>query len=230
MPVFRLTDELIFPPPSLAEPDGLLAVGGDLTPERLLLAYSMGIFPWFNDGDPPLWWSPDPRCVLNPKGVKISRSLAKVLRKGVFDVTFDKAFGQVISACASLRRKTGEGTWITPKMEEAYLRLFALGYAHSVECWCDGALAGGLYGVSLGRCFFGESMFHRVRDASKVAFVALSRETERQGYELIDCQITNPHLISLGAEEIPRGTFLKRLAEGVGLAFSQEPSGSFGGR
>lgn len=212
-PLFRLTKDLLFPPPELAEPDGLLAVGGDLSAERLLLAYSMGIFPWFNEGDPPLWWSPDPRCIIEPHAVHISRSLAKTLKKGLFDISFDRAFAEVISACSDLRRE-GEGTWITPEMETAYERLHDLGYAHSVECWRDGELVGGLYGVCLGRCFFGESMFHRITDASKLAFVALCEEAREKRFELIDCQLPTPHLKSLGAREISRTEFLLRLQRG----------------
>jgi leucyl/phenylalanyl-tRNA--protein transferase len=213
VPVYRLIDQLAFPPPELAEPDGLLAVGGDLSPARLLLAYSMGIFPWFNDGDPILWWSPDPRCILDPCGLHVSRSLARTLRRGAFRVTIDRAFAAVIDACAEGRRN-GAGTWITPAMREAYCRLHALGHAHSVEAWRGEELAGGLYGVCLGRCFFGESMFHRVADASKVAFVTLARHLAARGFELLDCQLPGPHLASLGAREIPRAEFLARLRRG----------------
>ncbi len=214
MPVYQLIDQPVFPPPQLASPEGLLAVGGDLTPRRLLLAYSMGIFPWFNEGDPLLWWSPDPRCILEPDGLNVSRSLAKVLRQKVFSVSFDQAFREVITSCAQLRAQGGEGTWITPQMLEAYCRLFEMGYAHSVECWQGGALVGGLYGMCLGRCFFGESMFHRVSNASKVALVALARNLAQRNFELIDCQLPTAHLESLGAKEIPRAAFLHRLQHG----------------
>jgi leucyl/phenylalanyl-tRNA--protein transferase len=221
VPVFSLIPQLVFPPPDLAEPDGLLAVGGDLSPARLLLAYSLGIFPWFNAGDPLLWWSPDPRCILEAEELHVSASLAKVLRRGIFSVTFDRCFPEVISACAEGRR-AGGGTWITPEMEAAYCRLHEMGFAHSVECWRDGELVGGLYGVSLGRCFFGESMFHRVSDASKVAFVTLVRTLSERGCELIDCQMPNPHLASLGARGISRQDFLERLRRG-GVAPSVRP-------
>ncbi|MBE0596007.1 MAG: leucyl/phenylalanyl-tRNA--protein transferase, partial [Desulfuromonadales bacterium] len=182
MPVYQLIDQPVFPLPALAEPDGLLAVGGDLSPARLLLAYSTGIFPWYNEGDPILWWSPDPRCIFEPAEVRISRSLAKTLRRGTFSVTYDRAFAEVIAACAKTRRE-GEGTWLSPSMQAAFIRLHELGYAHSVEVWCEGTLAGGLYGVGLGRCFFGESMFHRVTDASKVAVVTLARRLGERGFE-----------------------------------------------
>ncbi len=212
MPVYRLSQQLLFPSPELAEPGGLLAVGGDLSPRRLLLAYSLGIFPWFGDDEPLLWWSPDPRCVLYPSEVRISRSLAKVLRQERFRVSFNEAFGEVVAACAISRRRQ-PGTWITQEMRTAYGRLHRLGYAHSVECWWGDELVGGLYGVALGRCFFGESMFHRATDASKVALVALARRLVELGWPLIDCQLPNPHLSSLGAVEIPRREFLQRLRE-----------------
>lgn len=214
MPVYRLIDQLVFPAPELAEPDGLLAVGGDLSPRRLLLAYSMGIFPWFNAGDPILWWSPDPRCILEPGRLTVSRSLAKLLRRETFSVTFDRAFREVITSCAQVRQSGGEGTWITGEMLEAYCRLHEMGFAHSVECWQGEGLAGGLYGVCLGRCFFGESMFHRAANASKVAFASLAHRLEAQGFELIDCQLPTLHLKSLGAGEIPREEFLRRLRQG----------------
>jgi leucyl/phenylalanyl-tRNA--protein transferase len=219
MPVFRLPQQLVFPDPQLAEPEGLLAVGGDLSPPRLLLAYTMGVFPWFNEGDPILWWSPDPRCILEPGGLKISRSLGRVLRRGEFSITFDRAFDQVVDNCAGLRRKSGEGTWITAEMAAAYCRLHELGYAHSVEAWKDGRLAGGLYGVMLGSCFFGESMFFRVANASKAAFATLVRRLEALGCALIDCQLHSGHLESLGAILTPRHEFLKKL-----LAAGVEPT------
>lgn len=227
MPVYQLIDQPVFPPPVQAEPGGLLAVGGDLTPPRLLLAYSTGIFPWFNEGDPILWWSPDPRCILEPAQVRVSRSLAKVLRRGTFRVTYDRAFAEVIAACARERRGGGEGTWITPAMRAAFIALHELGYAHSVEAWCDGELAGGLYGVCLGRCFFGESMFHRVTDASKVALVTLAGELQRRDFELIDGQLPSPHLTSLGARQIPRKQFLQRLRDGGVLPSTRPPISPF---
>jgi leucyl/phenylalanyl-tRNA---protein transferase len=211
MAIFRLTKNLRFPPPEYADPDGLLAIGGDLAPERLLLAYRMGIFPWYADDTPILWWSPDPRLVLFPAELRVSRSLRRVIAKGAYTVTIDRAFRAVIEQCAALRRENQEGTWIVPEMEQAYCRLHTLGYAHSVECWNDGNLAGGLYGVALGRVFFGESMFSRQTDASKVALVHLVNTLRSKGYEMIDCQVTTRHLQSLGAREIPRREFLKRL-------------------
>jgi len=223
MPVYRLNDRLIFPPPEFAEPEGLLAVGGDLSPSRLLLAYSMGIFPWFSEEEPILWWSPDPRCVLAPAELKISRSLAKTLRQDRFRVGFNEAFPAVVAACADSRRGQGAGTWITGNMQQAYDRLHRLGFAHSVECWQGDELVGGLYGVCLGRCFFGESMFHRATDASKVALVALARRMEEKGWPLIDCQLPNPHLVSLGAKEIPRREFLRHLRSS-GVAPDPVPS------
>lgn len=227
MPVYRLNEQLLFPPPEWAEPDGLLAVGGDLSPARLLLAYSMGIFPWFNEGNPILWWSPDPRCVLEPDGIRISRSLHKTLRQQKFRISFNQAFPQVIAACAETRRKNEPGTWITGSMRNAYERLHELGFAHSVECWQGEELAGGVYGVCLGRCFFGESMFHRHRDASKVALAALARHMETRGWELLDCQLPNPHLLSLGAREISRSEFLTRLRRGGVVASPRQTPPTF---
>jgi len=214
VPVFALSQDLCFPSPELAEPDGLLAVGGDLRPERLLLAYSMGIFPWFNPGDPLLWWSPDPRCVLEPAHLHISGSLRKDLRRGRFSVTFNGAFAKVIASCAEVREECGEGTWLGQEMIDAYLHLHQLGFAHSVEVWRGRDLVGGLYGVALGRCFFGESMFHRQSNASKVGMANLARHLAEKEFELIDCQLPNPHLFSLGAKEISRPDFLNRLRRG----------------
>ncbi|MCX5770593.1 MAG: leucyl/phenylalanyl-tRNA--protein transferase [Candidatus Hydrogenedentes bacterium] len=211
MPVFRLSQEIVFPPPDLAVREGLLAVGGDLSPARLLLAYRSGIFPWYDEGEPILWWSPDPRMVLLPAQFHVSRRLARTLR--AFNVTWDTAFWEVIEACARAPRPGQDGTWIMPEMIEAYTRLHDLGYAHSVECRQDGRLVGGLYGVSLGRCFFGESMFHEVSDASKAALAALVQRAIEWGFGLIDCQVPNPHLVNLGAREIPRSKFLKLLEQ-----------------
>ena len=200
-----------FPDPRDGPVDGPLAVGGDLSPERLLAAYDHGIFPWFDDDRGPLlWWSPDPRAVLFPEHLKVSRSLARRLRRGNYSVTMDTAFEAVVSGCAGPRR-TESGTWITPAMRAAYGGLHALGFAHSVEAWDDAGLAGGLYGVSLGRMFFGESMFSDRTDASKVALVALVRQIVGWDFELIDCQLPNAHLTSLGARAIPRDAFLDRL-------------------
>jgi leucyl/phenylalanyl-tRNA--protein transferase len=204
-------ESVAFPDPSFAleDPNGLLAAGGDLTADWLLTAYAEGIFPWFNDDrGPVLWWSPDPRAVLRPDQLDVSRSLAKRIRNGGFHVTMDEVFADVVAGCAAPRRD-GEGTWITPRMRQAYLELHRLGYAHSVEVWQDGELAGGLYGVSLGRMFFGESMFSRIRDASKVALYHLARQLERWGFTLIDCQVMNEHLRSLGVREMPRCEFLE---------------------
>src|SRR5919109_973059 len=169
MPIFRLVEDPIFPPPDYADPSGLLAVGGDLSSERLLEAYRQGIFPWYSDDQPLLWWSPDPRLILELSQFRVSRSLRRTLRKRTFEVTFDRAFDEVIKACASTPRTGQRGTWITEEMQEAYIRLYGLGFAHSAESWFEGELVGGIYGVSLGRCFFGESMFHLMSDASKVA-------------------------------------------------------------
>jgi leucyl/phenylalanyl-tRNA--protein transferase len=215
MPVFSLSHKLAFPPVHLATEEGLLAVGGDLSPERLILAYKNGIFPWYNPGEPILWWSPDPRLVLFPGELHISRSLRRLLRKGRFQVTFNTRFRQVIAACARAKRPAGEGTWITAEMEEAYCRLNDMGFAHSVEAWQEGRLVGGLYGIALGRCFFGESMFTGVSNASKVAFVTLVKRLEALDFELIDCQVHTQHLISLGAREIPRKEFIRRIQAGL---------------
>ncbi len=212
MPVYQLLPEVsLFPPTEEAEDDGLLAVGGDLSKERLLAAYSKGIFPWYEVGQPILWWSPDPRLVLTPETLKISRSLRKVLRKQQFEIRFDTAFEKVIKACADVRTEQGEGTWIIPEMQQAYTELHQDGFAHSVESWLDGELVGGLYGISLGQCFFGESMFSTRNDSSKVALVALVEFSREVGIRMIDCQMTTPHLLSLGASEIQRKEFLKNL-------------------
>jgi leucyl/phenylalanyl-tRNA--protein transferase len=190
----------------------LLAAGGDLSPERLLEGYRLGIFPWFSEGDPILWWSPDPRMVLFPSELKVSRSLGKTLRNLRYEVRFDSAFGEVIASC-SAPRKGAPGTWIGDAMVDAYLELHRLGYAHSVETWIDGGLGGGLYGVALGGVFFGESMFSRVRDASKIALAALVARLRAEGFGLIDCQMHTRHLESLGAREIPRSRFSRLLEE-----------------
>jgi len=201
-----------FPPVdrALRDPNGLLAAGGDLSPERLLDAYARGIFPWFGDDDPLLWWSPDPRMVLVTDDLRISRSLRRVLRSGRFQVTMDTAFAEVMAGCAEPRAEQ-DGTWITRDMTEAYARLAALGFAHSVEAWSDGTLAGGLYGVAIGRMFFGESMFSRVSDASKVALVHLVRQLQRWGLPMIDCQMSTPHLASLGARDVARADFVREV-------------------
>ena len=211
MPIYQLTNDLAFPPAHYAERDGLLAVGGDLSVERLLLAYRSGIFPWYSEGDPLLWWSPDPRLVFVPREFHVSRSLQRVIRSGRFTVTMDTAFPEVIAACADTRGPGRDGTWILPDMQRAYCALHEAGYAHSVECWNAGALAGGLYGVSLGAAFFGESMFSRVSNASKVALAALIRHAIGWNFHFIDCQMTTDHLLSLGAREISRRQFLRNL-------------------
>jgi len=195
---------------ALREPDGLLAVGGCLSQNRLLNAYRHGIFPWYNPGEPVLWWSPDPRLVLFPDKLVISRSLHKTLRKNIFIVTFDQAFNEVVAACAD-PRKDSVGTWITTEINAAYNQLHQAGFAHSVEAWLDGELVGGLYGVALGQVFFGESMFHTQTDASKTAFVTLVQQLKSWGYQLIDCQVHTKHLASFGAVEISRDYFIKLL-------------------
>lgn len=216
MPVFRLSSEILFPDPSLAEEDGLLAVGGDLTPDRILRAYAEGIFPWFNEGSPILWWSPDPRLVLFPEELHVSASLARTMRRGSFRVSADTAFGQVIRGCARSRRSGQSGTWITEEMIEAYEELHRIGFAHSFEAWTGDVLAGGLYGVAIGGAFFGESMFSERADASKVAFARGVEFLGSSGIELIDCQVRTDHLVRLGAREIPRTHFLDLLDDLVG--------------
>jgi leucyl/phenylalanyl-tRNA--protein transferase len=210
-----LTNDLVFPPPALAQKDGLLAVGGDLSVERLLLAYQMGIFPWYSEDVPLLWWSPDPRLVLYPDELHVSKSLQKVIKKGIFQITMDTAFRQVMTACAQIDRPAQDGTWILDEMIEAYCRLHEVGYAHSVEVWHNRELAGGLYGISLGRCFFGESMFSRQSNASKVALYSLVTYIKQFQFDLIDCQVTTDHLVRLGAREIPRAQFLSELADSL---------------
>ncbi len=213
-----------FPPVSaaLTEPAGLLAAGGDLAPARLLAAYRRGIFPWYEDGQPILWWSPDPRCVLFPGDLKLSRSLRRRLRRGDFDITFDRAFDAVIRACAEPRPASG-GTWITNDMSDAYSRLHRLGWAHSAEVWQHGRLTGGLYGVAIGRVFFGESMFSRATDASKAALASLVHALQPLGYELIDCQLPSAHLESLGARSVPRSEFLELLERWCETAIEPPP-------
>jgi leucyl/phenylalanyl-tRNA--protein transferase len=214
----RLPSATFFPPveSALRDPNGLLAMGGDLSLERLLDAYRHGIFPWFNPGEPILWWSPDPRMVLEPQAIRVTRSLAKRIRNSGFELRVDSDFSEVMRACAA-PRADAFGTWISPAMVAAYTRLFEAGYAHSVETWHDGVLVGGLYGVAIGRMFYGESMFSREPDASKVALVQLARQLERWGFGLIDCQMETPHLSSMGARTMPRAVFTARLAELVNL-------------
>jgi leucyl/phenylalanyl-tRNA---protein transferase len=211
VPVFLLSDTIDFPPAHLATKDGLLAVGGDLSEKRLILAYRMGVFPWFSEGDPILWWSPDPRLVLYPSEIKISRTLQKVIKKNVFSITMDLAFDEVITQCAEVRLQNKQGTWIVKDMIDAYCRLHRAGFAHSVEVWQDGEMTGGLYGVSLGKSFFAESMFHRVSNASNVALVKLAKYLSELSFDLIDCQVATEHLIRFGARKIPRKLFLNQL-------------------
>ena len=210
MAIFALGDEHIFPAPHLAESTGLLAVGGDLSPARLLLAYSCGIFPWNHPEDPILWWSPDPRCILEPEDLHISRSMSKKQRQGQFTITFDRDFDTCIQKCSTADERENS-TWISPQIISAYRTLHDLGYAHSVECWRGNDMVGGLYGLAIGRCFCGESMFHTLTDASKLSFIALVEALKPLGYLMIDCQLPTDHLHSLGAKDVPRELFLKKL-------------------
>lgn len=206
-----LTEDLHFPPVEMATEDGLVAIGGDLEPERLLLAYRKGIFPWYNEGEPILWWSPDPRFVLFPQKIKVSRSMQTVLNNGKFRFTINRVFGQVIQNCKTVSRKGQGGTWISPAVQHAYAQLHELGFAHSAEAWQDGELAGGLYGIRLGHVFFGESMFSKKTDASKFAFINYVRQLQKEHVTLIDCQVYTEHLKSLGAEMIERKKFIDLL-------------------
>ncbi|HMU54603.1 MAG TPA: leucyl/phenylalanyl-tRNA--protein transferase [Nitrospira sp.] len=219
--MFRLNSDprdLRFPPVEAASSDGLLAVGGDLSPERLLAAYRRGIFPWFQDDQPILWWSPDPRTVLFPSKLHVSRSLTRRIRRGDFNVTLDTCFRAVMTYCAGPRPQHPEGgTWITPEMMEAYSTLHEMGYAHSVETWQEETLVGGLYGVALGGAFFGESMFSHVADASKVALVSLVRQLQTWGFTVFDCQQASPHVMRFGAENIPRLEFVANLSAALKL-------------
>jgi leucyl/phenylalanyl-tRNA---protein transferase len=210
MSIFALDNNLVFPPVHLSEPDGLLAIGGDLIPERLLLAYKSGIFPWY-EGEYILWWSPDPRCVLFPNELKISHSMRQLLKKNTFEFTINAAFNEVIKACKQIGRKSQASTWITDEVEKAFVHMHTLGYAHSAEVWQNGELAGGLYGLRMGKAFFGESMFSNVSNASKYAFIKYVQQLQSEGVELIDCQVHTTHLESLGARMIPRQDFLDLL-------------------
>lgn len=205
-----------FPPAHLAmrDPNGLLAIGGDLSLARLIRAYSSGIFPWYNPDEPILWWSPDPRAVIEPDRLKISRSLRKSVRRGDYAMTLDQAFGQVITSCSAPRTR-GRGTWLGTEMREAYMQMHLNGYAHSVEVWREGELVGGLYGVALGRAFFGESMFSKATDTSKIALYWLCEQLQAWGFRLVDCQVGSPHLSSLGATEVSRDRFMGLLREAV---------------
>lgn len=214
--VVRLGPELSFPHPSRASAEGVVAMGGDLRPERLILAYSQGIFPWPSEGLPLLWFSPDPRFVLFPEELHLPRSLRKAMRSTPFEITADQAFGQVIRACRRIPRPGQDGTWITPPMVDAYERLYELGFAHSIECWHQGRLVGGLYGVSLGAAYFGESMFAVAPDASKVAFATFVTQARRWGFRFVDCQVHTEHLARFGARSVPRAAFLAELSAALG--------------
>lgn len=210
MPIYRLTDDLIFPPVEGAE-DGIVAVGGDLLPERLMIAYRSGIFPWYSEGEPIVWWSPDPRFVLFPEKLHISKSMRRVLNKEELRVTFNQDFEGVIAQCKQIPRQEQHGTWITDEMELAYIRLHELGHAKSVEVWKDDSLVGGMYGVDLGNVFCGESMFSKSRNASKLALIHFIRKFKAEGGQLFDCQVHSDHMVRMGAEEISRRDFLKYL-------------------
>ncbi|MEK7224314.1 MAG: leucyl/phenylalanyl-tRNA--protein transferase [Bacteroidota bacterium] len=210
MPVFAIEKELVFPPVHLAEPDGLLGMGGDLSSERLLLAYKKGIFPWY-EGDTVLWWCPDPRFVLFPSELKVNKDVKSLLKKEAFEFTVNKAFKEVIHQCKSVKRPGQQGTWITDEVEKAYCKMHELGHAHSAEVWKDGKLAGGLYGIKLGKIFFGESMFSMVSNASRYAFVKYVQQLKEEGIALIDCQVYTAYLESLGARMIDRNEFIKLL-------------------
>lgn len=216
--------DIRFPPANLASPEGLLAIGGDLAAARLLEAYRHGIFPWYSEGQPIMWWSPDPRALLFPGKMKISRSLLKIIRQRKFNVSFDQAFLKVVQACSEPRKKQSEkGTWITPEMMNAYCKLHELGFAHSVEVWFEKKLVGGLYGISLGRAFFGESMFSGTSNASKIALVTLAKQLEKWEFHFIDCQLPSDHLSSLGIETIRRDQFLQQLNESLKFADKKGP-------
>jgi leucyl/phenylalanyl-tRNA--protein transferase len=212
MSLFILNNELVFPPAQLAEPDGLLAIGGDLSMERLLLAYRQGIFPWY-EGRHILWWCPDPRFVLFPEELKVSKSMRQLIRREAFDFRINADFRQVISQCKTVARRGQESTWITDEVREAYIRLHEAGYAHSAEAWQDGELVGGLYGIRMGRVFFGESMFSKVSNASKYAFICYVQQLQTEGIQLIDCQVYTEHLESLGAGMTSRDNFLQSLSQ-----------------
>lgn len=209
--MYFLSRELYFPPVTHASPEGIVAVGGDLSPERLLLAYRSGIFPWFDEDEPILWWSPPERMVLLFPELKVSKSMRNIINRNMFKVTWNTAFEEVIKSCRTIKRDGQPGTWITEEMQEAYCTLHKMGYAKSVEVWQDDVLVGGLYGVDLGNIFCGESMFSKVSNASKIAFIALAQKLQNEKYHLLDCQVHNDHLESLGAREIPRDIFIRVL-------------------
>ncbi|HMI78359.1 MAG TPA: leucyl/phenylalanyl-tRNA--protein transferase [Ferruginibacter sp.] len=214
--MFLLSKELFFPPSNMADEEGLLAIGGDLGTERLLLAYRSGIFPWYNEDEPICWWSPDPRFVLYPAELKVSNSMRTVLQNGKFRFTINRAFEQVIQNCKTVSRNGQDGTWISPAMQKAYTKLHELGYAHSGEAWLDGVLVGGLYGIRLGNIFFGESMFSLKTNASKFTFINYIQQLQKENVQLIDCQLHTNHLQSLGARMIPRKLFAEILAANTG--------------
>ena len=218
MPLFALNKDLVFPPVHLAEPDGLLAMGGDLSPDRLLLAYHNGIFPWY-EGETILWWSTDPRFILIPAAIKINKSSKSLLKKNDFTFTVNKDFAKVIHHCKEIKRPGQEGTWITNEVEKAYTKLHELGYAHSAEVWKDDELVGGVYGIKLGKVFFGESMFSKVSNASRFGFIKYVQQLKQEGIELIDCQVYTEYLESLGAKMIDRKDFVKRLKELIRLEY-----------
>ena len=229
MTVFALPAQPVFPDPANADEDGLLAVGGDLSPQRLLMAYGQGIFPWYSENTPILWWSPDPRLILEPAGIHVPQRLERILRQGRFRFTLDTAFERVITLCADTPRRGARGTWIVPEMLAAYCRLHELGFAHSIEAWSGQTLAGGLYGVALGRAFFGESMFYRQPDASKAALVTLVRALERAGFTLFDCQQTTAHMVRFGGFEARRDEFLTRLQRALEMPSLRGPWSLRGG-
>jgi len=216
MPIYQLPKQLVFPNPNLADESGILAIGGDLSPKRLLLAYQNGIFPWFNEQDPILWWSPDPRMVLFPSQLVIAKSMRSIFNQKKFRISVNENFRAVMQNCGQMPRQGQNGTWISPQMLDAYQNLHELGFAHSVEAWQNNELVGGLYGIILGKCFFGESMFSNVTNASKAAFITLIKNLEAQGFELIDCQVYTQHLESLGAKLINRSLFLDLLKKNMG--------------
>lgn len=209
MPVYQLGKELWFPPEEEYEEHGIVAIEGDLSTDRLLLAYSSGIFPWYNEDEPIMWWCPAKRMVLKPSEVKVSKSSRNLLNRQLFKITYNTAFEDVINACQKVPRKGQDGTWLNDELKESYLKLHEMGYAQSVECWQDDQLVGGLYGLAIGKIFCGDSMFSRVSNASKIAFIHLARKLEKEGFKLIDCQVYNDYLASLGAYEIPRREFLE---------------------
>lgn len=215
MSVFKLTNEIIFPNPELAEEDGLLAVGGDLSLKRLILAYCNGIFPWYNEGEPILWWCPKERFIIKPDEIKISKSMNKIIKRNIFKVKFNHNFEGVISNCKSMREDNGEGTWISNDMKSAYINLYKTGYAMSVETYLDDELVGGLYGVVIGKCYFGESMFSKVSNASKFALIKLAEKLKSEGFILIDCQLHTEHLESMGGKFIEWSEFKKLLKSGI---------------